>query len=147
MSTTIRVKPSRKNALDLPPPVPLSIFDSIVPPLYVPIFLIFRPSTITPTSNQFTALSLISALADVLEHFPPFAGSIKPDQSGKLWVHSDSRGADFVYEFRNEQLPSVHVQDINPRGIFPDPSNKDETLLAVKLTSVRLSTLCNDSSD
>jgi hypothetical protein len=140
MSTTVRVKPSRKNALDLPPPVPLSIFDLLMPPVYVPLYLFFRPSTISSTANQFTALSLISSLADVLEHFPPFAGSIKPDQSGQLYVHSDNRGADFVYEFRNEQLPGEQLEadDLAPRGSFPDPSDKDEPVLAVKLTSVRI---------
>lgn len=138
MSTTIRVQPSNRSGLELPPPAALSVFDLLMPPVYVPLYLFLHPSYFPRFGHRCTALSLITALADVLEHFPPLAGSIQPDGSGKLHVHSDHRGTDFVYETRKQRFPGPDAEDLCPRGMLPDPTNKDETLIAVKFTSVGL---------
>lgn len=146
MSTTVRVKPSNKHGLELPPPTPLSAFDLLMPPVYVPLYLFFRPS-FSPFGTQKTASDLISALADVLEHFPGLAGSIQPDDSGRPHVHSDRRGMDFVYEVREEKFPGIDSQDLCPRDMFPDPNNGDETLIAIKFTSVCFGVVTSAMSD
>lgn len=88
-----------------------------------------------------TVLDLISSLADVLEHFPLLAGTIKPDGAGNLRMHSDNVGADFVCELRNVKFPGGHVQGLNPRGTSIGPPVPGEPLIAVKFTVVCTFTL------
>jgi Transferase family len=136
MATTVRVKPSSRVGLKLPPAVPLSTFDMLMPPVYVPLYIIFRPSTSTSLPIQYHALNLLTAYAEVLAYFPLLAGSIFPDESGRLCVHSDNRGADFIYEIRKQKFPGERAEGLAPRSTLPNPNNEDEALLAVKFTSV-----------
>ena len=83
-----------------------------------------------------TVFNLISSLADVLEHFPLLAGTIKPDESGSLHVYSENVGADFIYELKNEPFPGAHVPGLDPRGLEIGLPVPGDPLIAIKFTAV-----------
>lgn len=122
--------------LPRPDPVRVHALDLVVPLVWIPIYCFFPPVSQVDHPVKETILNLISSLADVLEHFPLFAGSFKRDDSGNPNIHSDNVGADFVYELRNETFPGERVQGLDPRGAdigFPTPG---DPLVAVKFTAV-----------
>jgi len=86
-----------------------------------------------------TVSNLISSLADVLEHFPLLAGTIKPDQSGNLNVYN--AGAGFVHEPRNEMYPGDHVQALDPRGLDIGLPAPGDPLIAVKYVNLFITIL------
>ncbi|KAF9643109.1 hypothetical protein BDM02DRAFT_3123852, partial [Thelephora ganbajun] len=131
----VRVKPSTRLGLPRPDPVRIHTLDLIAPLVWAPIYYFFPPVSQADHPVKETILNFISSLADVLEHFPLLAGSIKYDDSGNLNIHSDNVGADFVYELRNEKFPGAHVQGLEPRGIdigLPAPGDPP---VAVKFTA------------
>jgi hypothetical protein len=139
--TSVRVRPSTGLGLPLPDPVRIHILDLVVPLVWTPFYYFFPPVSQADHPVKETVLDLISSLADVLEHFPLLAGTIKPDDSGNISIHSDNVGADFAYELRGENFPGVHVQGLNPRGVGIGPPAPGEPLIAVKFTAVCISGL------
>jgi hypothetical protein len=135
--TSVRVKPSTSLRLPRPDPVKIHILDLVVPLVWTPIYYFFPPVSQADHPVKETVLNLISSLAEVLERFPLLAGTIKPNDSGNLYIHSDNVGADFVYELRNERFLGGLVQDLNPRGFDTGPPAPGEPLIAVKFTAVR----------
>ncbi|KAF9789193.1 transferase family-domain-containing protein [Thelephora terrestris] len=132
---SVRVRPSTRFGLPRPDPVKIHALDLIVPRVWTPIYHFFPPVSQADHPVKETVLNLISSLADVLEHFPLLAGSLKPDCLGNLNIHSDNVGADFVYELRDEMFPGVHAHGLDPRGAdigFPTPG---DPLVAVKFTA------------
>ena len=133
---SVRVRPSASLGFPRPDPVKIHTLDLIVPLVWTPIYYFFPPVSQVDYPVKETVLNLISSLADVLEHFPLLAGTIKPDGSGGHKIHSDNVGADFIYELRNEKFPGVHVDGLDPRGLdfgIPVPG---EPLVAIKFTAV-----------
>lgn len=136
VAATIRVRPSTRLGLPRPEPVKIHTLDLVVPLVWAPIYYFFPPVSQADHPVKETVFNFISSLADVLEHFPLLAGAIKPDDSGDLYVYSDSVGADFVYELRNDEFPGTHVHGLDPRGFefgLPVPG---DPLIAVKFTAV-----------
>jgi len=133
---TVRVRPSTRLSLPRPEPVKIHTLDLVVPLVWAPIYYFFPPVSQADHPVKETVFNLISSLADVLEHFPLLAGTIKPDQSGNLNVYSDNIGADFVYELRNEMYPGDHVQGLDPRGLDIGLPAPGDPLIAVKFTAV-----------
>ena len=134
---SVRVKPSTSLGLPRPDPVRIHTLDLVVPLVWAPIYYFFPPVSQVDHPVKEAVLDLISSLADVLEHFPLLAGSIKPDDSGNLNIHSDNVGADFVYELKNEPFPGVHVHGLDPRGLDVGLPAPGDPLVAVKFTAVR----------
>lgn len=133
---SVRVKPSKTLGLPRPGPVEVHALDLVVPLVWTPTFYFFPPVSQADHPVKETVLNLISSLADVLEHFPLLGGTVKPDDSGNLKIHSDGVGADFIYELRDQKYPGVHVQGLSPRGAEIGPPGPGEPLIAIKFTAV-----------
>lgn len=133
---TIRVKPSTRLGLPRPDPVKVHTLDLVVPLVWAPIYYFFPPVSQADHPVKETVFNLISSLADVLEHFPLLAGTIKPDESGNLTVYSENVGADFIYSLRNEEFPGVHVDGLDPRGLEIGLPVAGDPLIAVKFSAV-----------
>ena len=136
VAATVRVRPSTRLRIPRPDPVKIHTLDLVVPLVWAPIYYFFPPVSQADHPVKETVLNLISSLADVLEHFPLLAGSIKPDQSGNLNIHSSGVGADFVYELRNEKFSGEHDQGLDPRGLDIGLPIPGDPLIAVKFTAV-----------
>jgi hypothetical protein len=136
-AATVRVRPSTGLGLPLPDPVKVHTLDLVVPLVWAPIYYFFPPVSQAEHPVKETVFNLISSLADVLEHFPLLAGTIKPDESGNLNVYSNNIGADFIYELRNEVFPGHHVLGLEPRGLDIGLPAPGEPLIAIKFSAVR----------
>jgi len=133
----LSAKPPDNHRLPRPEPVKIHTLDLVVPLVWAPLYYFFPPVSQADHPVKETVFNLISSLADVLEHFPLLAGTIRLDPSGCPIIHSENLSTDFVYELRNEKFPGENAKGLdhlNPELGLPVPG---QPLIAVKFTVVR----------
>ncbi|TFY72327.1 hypothetical protein EVG20_g665 [Dentipellis fragilis] len=136
MPTTTRVKPSGKLAIPAPAPIVLHGLDFLPPPIYIRLHFFFLPDK----TKSDTVDHLKTSLADVLDFYPPIAGSLRPGENGKLTLYCDGRGVDFLHQnvsYAYQDVPGGDSEVLGPQIELKG----DQPLLAAKVTTFSCGTI------
>ncbi|TFY67516.1 hypothetical protein EVG20_g3910 [Dentipellis fragilis] len=136
--TTMRVKPSGKLGNPAPAPITLHGLDMLLPHLFIRLHFFFSPDK----AASDTVGHLKASLADVLDLYPPVAGSLRPGPDGKLAFHSDGRGVDFIQH--DVPYPYSDVPEGDSASLGPQVDVErmpDGPVFAVKVTRFSCGTI------